>query len=150
RKRNGQRARVESAPTWHNPDLRRPVEDRYAVRVWPTHAVGHKPWSYSPGPRLLASALCRASSTRNADREADLLGHPYIGVEHLDLGRLHLAGQTMDRGALRQRMRVNSPLRWWRPLGPRCALGRQGREQTQAARLSADRDEHGDDAASAR
>ena len=40
----------------------------------------------------------------------------------------------MDRGALRQRMRVNSPLRWWRPLGLRCALGRQGREQTQAAR----------------
>jgi hypothetical protein len=80
-----------------------------------------------------------------ADHEADLLGHPYIGLEHLDLGRLHLAGRTTERDALRQRMRVGVPRRWWRPRGPNSALGRRGRDQTKAARLSAERDERSDD-----
>jgi hypothetical protein len=39
---------------------------------------------------------------QGADHEADLLGHPYIGLEHLDLGLLHLAGRTTERDALRQ------------------------------------------------
>jgi len=33
-------------------------------------------------------APCRTSSSRTADHEEDLLGHPYIGGEHLELGRL--------------------------------------------------------------
>jgi len=81
-----------------------------------------------------------------ADHEADLLGHPYIGLEHLELGRLHLQGLTTEHDALRQQMRVDVPRRWWRPRGPRSALRRRGLEQTQAARLSAERDEHGDGA----
>ncbi len=35
-----------------------------------------------------------------ADREADLLEHPYIGVEHVELVRLRLAGKVTERQAL--------------------------------------------------
>jgi hypothetical protein len=35
-----------------------------------------------------------ADQLRNAaDHEADVLAHPYIGGEHLELARLRLAGQ---------------------------------------------------------
>gem|GEM_PF-6608913 len=56
--------------------------------------------------RLLASGAVSGQLLQAADHEADLLGHPYIGLEHLDLGRLHLAALTTERDALRQRMRV--------------------------------------------
>ena len=100
--------------------------------------------------RLLASSAVSAQLLQAADHEADLLGHPYIGLEHLDLGRLHLAGLTTERDALRQRMRVGVHRRWWRPRGPNSALRRRGRDQTKAARLSAERDERGDDVTGAR
>ena len=54
--------------------------------------------------RLLASDAVSGRLLQAADHEADLLGHPYIGLEHLALGRLHLAGLTTERDALRQRM----------------------------------------------
>ena len=65
--------------------------------------------------RLLASGAVSGQLLQAADHEADLLGHPYIGLEHLDLGRLHLAGRTTERDELRQRMRVGVAQRWWRP-----------------------------------
>jgi hypothetical protein len=100
--------------------------------------------------RLLASGAVSGQPLQAPDHEADLLGHPYIGLEHLDPGRLHLAGLRTERDALRQRMRVGVPRRWWRPRGPNSALRRRGRDQTKAARLSAERDERGDDVAGAR
>ena len=100
--------------------------------------------------RLLESGAVSSQLLEAADHEADLLGHPYIGVEHLDPGRLHLAGLKTERDALRQRMRVGVPRRWWRPRGPTSALRRRGRHQTKVARLSAERDERGDDVAGAR
>ena len=98
---------------------------------------------------LLASGTVSGQLLQAAEHEADLLGHPYIGLEHLALGRLHLAGRTTERDALRRRMRVGVARRWWRPRGPHSALRRQGRDQTKAARLSSERDEHGDDVAGA-
>jgi len=100
--------------------------------------------------RLLASGAVSGQLLKAADHEADLLGHPYIGLEHLDLGRLHLAGLATARDALRQRMRVGVPRRLWRARGPNSALRRRGRDQTKAARLSAEREEHGDDVTGAR
>ena len=38
--------------------------------------------------RMLASGAVSDQLLQAADHEADLLGHPYIGVEHLELGRL--------------------------------------------------------------
>ena len=100
--------------------------------------------------RLLVSGAVSSQLLEAADHEADLLGHPCIGLEHLDLGCLHLAGLKTERDALRQRMRVGFPRRWWRPRGPNSALRRRGRDQTKVARLSAERDERGDDVAGAR
>ena len=94
---------------------------------------------------LLASGIVSGQLLQAADHEADLLGHPYIGLEHLDLGRLHIAGLTTERDELRQQMRVGVARRWWRPRGPNSALRRQGRDQTKVARLSAERGERGDD-----
>lgn len=98
---------------------------------------------------LLASGTVSGQLLQAADHEADLLGHPYMGLEHLDLGRLHIVGLTTEHDALRQRMRVGVPRRWWRPHGPNSALRREGRDQTKVARLSAERDERGDDVAGA-
>jgi hypothetical protein len=100
--------------------------------------------------RLLVSGAVSGRLLQATDYEADLLGHPYIGLEHLDLGRLHLAGLTTERDALRQRLRVGVPRRWWRPRGPNSPLRRRGRDQTKVARLAAERDERDDDVAGAR
>jgi hypothetical protein len=100
--------------------------------------------------RLLGSGAVSGQLLQAADHEADLLGHPYIGLEHLDLGRLDLAGLTTERDALRQRMRGGVRRRWWRPRGPNSALRRRGRKQTEGARLSAEREQHGDGAVGAR
>jgi len=37
-----------------------------------------------------------------AQHEADLLGHPYVGLKHLELGRLTLAGRAVERDDLRR------------------------------------------------
>jgi hypothetical protein len=89
--------------------------------------------------RLLASGEVSAQVLRAADREADLLEHPYIGVEHLALARLKLAGRTAEREALLQRTTVGVRRRWWRPRGRYSALRRQGLEESRAARRAAER-----------
>jgi hypothetical protein len=99
---------------------------------------------------MLASGAVSGQLLQAADHEADLMGHPYIGLEHLDLGRLYLAGLTTERDALRQRTREGVTRLWWRPRGRNSALRRRGREQTEVARLSAEREEHEDGAAGAR
>jgi hypothetical protein len=75
--------------------------------------------------RLLASGAVSGQLLQAADHQADLLGHLYIGLEHLDVCRVHLAGLTTERDALRQRMRVGVPRRWWRPRGPNSVLRRR-------------------------
>lgn len=76
-----------------------------------------------------------------AAREADLLEHPYVGVEHLQLARLRLAGNDTEREALRRQLAVGVPQRWWRPRGPHSALRRRGIEETRAARRTAEQEE---------
>jgi hypothetical protein len=76
-----------------------------------------------------------------ADHEADLLGHPYLGVEHLELGQLALGGRLEERLTLRKTLAQGVPRRWWRPRGPRSALRRRGLRETELRRLAADREE---------
>jgi len=76
-----------------------------------------------------------------ADREADLLEHPYIGVEHVELARLQLAGKVTERQALLNQLTTGVRRRWWRPLGPHSAFRRNGLAQTRAARRAAELDE---------
>jgi hypothetical protein len=88
--------------------------------------------------RLIESGAVADELLHAAAHEADLLGHPYIGVEHLKVGRLRMEGRTAEYETLRQQMHVGLPRRWWRPRGPRSALRRRGQRQTEHARLAAD------------
>jgi len=90
---------------------------------------------------LTASGTVSNELLRAADHEADLSAHPYTGVEHLELARLRLTGRDAERDALRRELGVGMPTRWWRPRGRRSALRRTGREQTETARLVAERAE---------
>jgi hypothetical protein len=76
-----------------------------------------------------------------ADHEADLLGHPYLGVEHLQLGRLAIERRVEDRAALREALDREAPRRWWRPRGPRSALRARGLQETKERRLAAKRED---------
>jgi len=76
-----------------------------------------------------------------ADREADLLEHPYIGLEHVELARLRLAGKAAERRVLLSHLTRGVPRRWWRPLGPRSAFRPSGLAQARAARRAAEDDE---------
>jgi hypothetical protein len=80
-----------------------------------------------------------------ADHEANLLAHPYVGMEHLELARLRLAGRAAARDELLGRLSSGVPRRWWRPLGPRSALRQHGLAQTRAARDAARRNDGCDD-----
>jgi hypothetical protein len=93
--------------------------------------------------RLIESGTVTDELLQAAVHQADLLGHPYIGVEHLELGRLRMEGRTVEYEALRQQLHVDLPRRWWRPRGPRSALRRRGQRQTESARLAADYDAPG-------
>jgi hypothetical protein len=103
--------------------------------------------SMSRGPtrkvrRLHASGAVTLDILRAADHEADLLGHPYIGLEHLELARLRLTGLDHERRMLLQHIPVGVTLRWWHPRGPRSALRRRGGAQTvHAQRQAQERDE---------
>lgn len=90
---------------------------------------------------LLSDSVC-AGLLRAASREADLLAHPYTGVEHLELARLRLAGREAEHVALRQNLGVGVARRWWRPRGRRSALRRRGLEQTAAVRSAAEQAGH--------
>jgi len=87
--------------------------------------------------RLIAAGQVSAQLLTAADHEADLLAHPYIGVEHLHLAQLTLAGRLEERQALRERVQPGVRRRWWRPRGPRSALRRRGLMQTRIAQQNA-------------
>jgi hypothetical protein len=91
--------------------------------------------------RLLDSGAVSLELLTAADHEADLLGHPYIGVEHLQLGRLAIEGRVDERAELRRSLAQGVPKRRWRPLGPRSAMRRAGLQQTESRRLAAQRRE---------
>jgi hypothetical protein len=75
-----------------------------------------------------------------AEHDADLLAHPYIGLEHVALARLRLAGRLTEHADLQAQLRQR-PIgpRGWRPRGRHSALRRRGRAEALAARDAADR-----------
>ncbi len=91
--------------------------------------------------QLVTSGVVSEKLLAAADHEADLLAHPYIGIEHMELARLRLAGRTVERDALRERLGFGVRRRWSRPRGRHSALRRRGLEQTEAARVAAEREE---------
>jgi hypothetical protein len=90
---------------------------------------------------LLAAGVVSEELLGAADHEADLLAHPYIGVEHLEVARLRLEGRPTERDVLRLRIGMGLPKRSWRQRGPRSALRRRGLAQTEACRVAAQRRE---------
>jgi hypothetical protein len=79
-------------------------------------------------PQLLAAA----------DHEADLLAQPYIGIEHVELAHLRLAGREQERVTLRAGLAPGVPHRPWRPRGRCSALSRQGLAETRGAQRRAE------------
>ena len=94
--------------------------------------------------RLLAAGNVSEKLLQAATHEADLLTYPYVGLEHLELGRLTLAGRFVERDALRRRTPAGVRRRWWRPRGRHSALRTAGLARTKQARLAAERVERGD------
>lgn len=90
---------------------------------------------------MLVNGVVTAALLSAAEREADLLAHPYIGVEHVELARLRLAGEDEQYETYRRRCRPGVRRRWWRPLGARSSLRRAGLAETEAARRRAERGE---------
>jgi hypothetical protein len=74
-----------------------------------------------------------------ADLEADLLAHPYVGLERLELARLSLEGRHAGRDALRHRLTGGVRRRWWRPRGRRSALRTDGLCETAERQAAAHR-----------
>ncbi len=72
--------------------------------------------------QLVTSGVVSEKLLAAADHEADLLAHPYTGIEHVELARLRLAGRTAEREALREQFGVGVRRRWWRPCGRQSAL----------------------------
>ncbi|MGI8559688.1 MAG: hypothetical protein ACR2ND_15535 [Solirubrobacteraceae bacterium] len=91
--------------------------------------------------RMAASGAVSDELLRAAEHEADLLAHPYIGVEHVELARLRLAGLTAERDALRHSVPEGVPRAWWRPRDRYSALGPRGLEQTRRAQQLAEQKE---------
>ena len=93
---------------------------------------------------LIARGDVRADELSAASVEADLLEHPYVGVEHVELARLKAAGRFAEREQLLHTLTPGVP-RWrWRPLGRNSALRRRGLAETRAARFEAERDDGAD------
>lgn len=88
--------------------------------------------------RLLDAGHLSEELRGMADREADLLEHPYIDLQHVQLARLRLQGQETERRALLTQISKGVQRRWWRPLGPRSALRPAGLQQARDARLAAE------------
>ena len=94
--------------------------------------------------RLIAAGQVPEDVLVAADHEADVLAHPYIGMEHLELARLQLAGRLAERDAVRAGLPVgiSGSTRWWRPRGPRSARRRRGVDDTERASRAAKQVEH--------
>ncbi|MDT4975362.1 MAG: hypothetical protein QOG98_1120 [Pseudonocardiales bacterium] len=73
-----------------------------------------------------------------ASHEADLVEHPYIGYEHLELARLRAEDRDSDYNALKGMLPIGLRRRWWRPRGRRSALRSQGLLATRNARREAE------------
>jgi hypothetical protein len=93
--------------------------------------------------RLITDNAVSAELLGAADHEADLLAHPYIGLEHLHLAWLRLAGKYPEYEALRDQLVPGVRPRRWRPRGVSSALRRRGIGQTLAAQRRAERKESG-------
>ncbi len=98
----------------------------------------------SRGPTRRVKSLINAGAVSAelltaADHEADILAHPYVGVEHLELGRLALEGRYADRDELRRTLTVGVRRHWWRPLGRRSALRTRGLRETADRQIAARR-----------
>ena len=87
--------------------------------------------------RLIDSGEISSELIRAADHEADLLGHPYIGLEHLELATFRFAGDESRREALLATLPGEVRHRWWQIRGRRSALRPSGRAQKNAARRAA-------------
>jgi hypothetical protein len=88
--------------------------------------------------RLITGGAVPAELLAAADHEADLLAHPYIGLEHLELARLRLAGREEERVAMRGRLSAGVRPRRWRPRGPASALRPGGVAQARTAQRRAE------------
>ena len=90
--------------------------------------------------KLVALGTIMPHELSLADHQADLLAHPYIGVEHVALARLVRAGMLDQYDTLLQSLKPGVRRRWWRPRGPRSALRRTGIGETMTARRRAQRE----------
>jgi hypothetical protein len=90
---------------------------------------------------LLDSGALTPEILQAADHEADLLAHPYVGVEHVQLARLRLAGRADERDALLRQLQAGVRRRNRRPRGRNSALRRAGRQTTKTASEAARRRE---------
>jgi hypothetical protein len=74
-----------------------------------------------------------------ARHEADLLGHPYVGLEHVELAQLRSQHDWARYREVQQELadRVIGPRRWWRPRGRHSALRTAGLRETEAAQRQA-------------
>ena len=54
--------------------------------------------------QLISAGSVSLDELAGAEHEADLLAHPYIGVKHVELARLRLAGKEGERAALLRRV----------------------------------------------
>lgn len=87
--------------------------------------------------RLIRAGVVNGELLSAADHEADLLAHPYIDLQHVELARLRLAGLDRERQKLLARTPPGVARTRWRPLGRGSALRPRGLAQTRAAQLRA-------------
>lgn len=68
--------------------------------------------------RLLDAGAVDPGLLAAAGREADLLEHPYVGIEHIELAGLGAEGRGDAYAALKASLPVRGMRRrWWRPRG---------------------------------
>jgi len=97
------------------PAGRRPSADTVAHAAVLLVIYDH--WTVSRGPsrrvrRLRDAGHLSDELLARADREADLLEHPYIGVVHVELPRMRLAGKVTERQALLNQLTRGVRRRW--------------------------------------
>ncbi len=91
--------------------------------------------------RLIEQGLVSADVVRAAHHEADLHSHAYVGLEHVELARLALAGRVSELHVARRGIRPDMQRGRWRPLGRTSALRVAGIRDTQRRRQEAEKRE---------